>query len=76
MLCVNLIFMRFVLPEQLFEASYVLQLQYTEKVSTNFIIKMTESDISLRAANNFKLFFPLFFSSPKLTVSITSSSKL
>ena len=31
-------------------ASYVLQLQDSEKVSNNFIIKMTESDISLHAA--------------------------
>ena len=32
-------------------ASYLLQLQDSEKVSNNFIIKMTESDISLHAAN-------------------------
>ena len=31
-------------------ASYVLQLQDSEKVSNNFIIKMTESGISLHAA--------------------------
>ena len=33
-------------------ASYVLQLQDSEKVSNTFIIKMTESDISLHAASS------------------------